>query len=121
MDKIDDVMQSPQAGGAPFAATWRERLPEDEIGRQQDVIDRLKPGCVALLAPAPGGVAAATRYRYGGVWDTWHMFYPADAAGDRSLLQSPPAGCRCRRDIRGCECLAVPYTILSELVVAITD
>lgn len=98
-----------------YAATWRSPLPEDEIGRQQDMKERLEAGCEVDIVMSGVRLGA---FRYAGIWDTMHTFYPL--GGDALTPRLPEASRRyCRRDLRGREYLQVPYTLLADVITAV--
>lgn len=98
-----------------YSATWRSQLPEDEIGRQQDMKERLEAGCEVDILMSGVRLGA---FRYAGIWDTMHTFYPL--GGDALTPLLPEASRRyCRRDLRGREYLQVPYTLLADVITAV--
>lgn len=101
--------------GPAYVATWQSPLPEDEIGRQQDMKERLEAGCEVDIMMAGVRLGA---FRYAGIWDTMHTFYPI---GDGALALRLPETARryCRRDMRGREYLQVPYTLLADVILAV--
>lgn len=116
MEEIDKCApfkaDNPQIQPSSFQSSWREPLPEDEIGRQQEAKESLKSGCIVNLCMK--GIDLGT-FRYSGLWDTMHAFYPA---GARSLKEILPQDCQryLRRDLRGREFLHIPYTILADVI-----
>lgn len=96
----------------PFNSTWQSPLPDDEIARQQDMKERLSPGCEVTVS---FDNVVLGRFRYAGIWDTMHSFYPLS---NRSLADSlPDRGRRyLRRDLRGRHYLLIPYTLLADCI-----
>ena len=104
---------------ASFRSTWRDLLPEDEIGRQQAVKERLCPGVRVLLNF--DGIELG-EFIYSGLWDTMHCFYPAsDGYINGGLTDILPEGRHryIKRDIRGRKYLSLPYTLLADIVTQI--
>ncbi|MBD5294805.1 MAG: hypothetical protein HDS25_00590 [Bacteroides sp.] len=104
---------------APFKATWQSLLPEDEIGRQQAMKERLQPG---LRVRLNFDATELGEFVYTGLWDTMHTFYPAPENKFSSpLAEILPEGRRryARRDFRGREFLQLPYTLLADVITAI--
>ncbi|GEM_PF-3446183 len=92
----------------PYKSTWAEPLPADEIARQQAVKSRLNAGLeVTLHGLGP--------FRYSGLWDTMHVFYPS--GGQRLDRICPGALSRyVKRGLRGILYLQLPYTVLADYV-----
>lgn len=94
---------------APFTSSWQTPLPDDEIGRQQSVKQRLAAGMEVELR-------GLGRFTYSGIWDTMHTFYPA--AGQNLPAILPEERRRyLRRDLRGRHFIQLPYTLLADEVV----
>lgn len=98
---------------APFISTWDSPLPEDEIARQQRMKELLRPNCEVDLEfdSVPLG-----RFRYAGIWDTMHSFYPLDKSVCISDLLSERGRRYRRRDLRGNEYILIPYTLLADVI-----
>lgn len=90
-------------------SSWRNPLPENEIGRQQNVIDRLHPEASVELR----GMGS---FRYAGIWDTMHSFYPAAGQTPESL-SGVILPRYMRRDPRGVWFVQLPYTMLADYVI----
>lgn len=92
-----------------YIARWDQPLPEDEIYRQQQMKERLKPGLEVELK-------GLGHFIYNGTWDTMHTFYPAESQNLEELL---PQNRRhmLRRDLCGRPFIQLPYTILADEVV----
>lgn len=101
-----------------FKSTWRNPLPEDEIGRQQDVKERLAPGVHVQLNF--DGIDLG-EFIYSGLWDTMHSFYPVSPLPEGGLVSILPTERHryVRRDLRGREYLSLPYTLLADIVTRI--
>lgn len=103
-----------------FKSSWQNALPEDEIGRQQAMKERLAPGTHVILRF--DGVELG-EFIYSGVWDTMHSFYPApeNALIPETIAQLLPDNRKryARRDLRGREYLQLPYTLLADAIVVI--
>ena len=94
----------------PYKSTWQEPLPDDEIGRQQEMKQRLTPGMHVHLRDLG-------EFIYSGLWDTMHAFYPADTATDLPSLVSEPRRRYLRRDLRGRWFIQLPYTLLADEII----
>ncbi|MDE6273047.1 MAG: hypothetical protein K2M31_08595 [Muribaculaceae bacterium] len=100
-----------------FQSTWQFNLPEDEIGRQQAMKERLEPGLKVSLVFDDVELG---EFVYSGLWDTMHAFYPLPdnpivSASIRDAL--PEARKRyARRDLRGREFIQLPYTLLADII-----
>lgn len=105
-----------------FRSSWQSRLPEDEIGRQQAMKERLSPG-VRVRLNFDG--ADLGEFLYSGLWDTMHTFRPAPGnpivASVPNLADILPESRRryARRDFRGDEFLQLPYTLLADIITEI--
>lgn len=95
----------------PYKSTWAEPLPEDEIGRQERVKERLKPGIEVVLDGIPG------KFRYSGLWDTMHIFYPADGQSLSKIMPQDKIH-YLKRDLRGIQYLRLPYTLLADIILS---
>lgn len=98
-----------------YKSTWENPLPEDEIGRQQAMKERLVPGIKAHLVF--DGVDLGM-FTYAGLWDTMHNFYPDNPSESRSLRQLLPDTRQryAHRDLRGREFIRLPYTLLADVI-----
>lgn len=94
---------------AAFESTWRNPLPEDEIGRQQAMKENLKSGMEVSLS-------GYGRFRYSGIWDTMHVFYPIENQKLREIVSESEQR-YVRRDLRGNFYIELPYTRLADYVV----
>lgn len=103
-----DPSKDPRVNDAPaaFRSTWQHRLPEDEIGRQQEIKERLSPGVHVQLR-------CLGEFVYSGLWDTMHAFYPA-AGQDLPSLIAPERRRYLKRDLRGRWFIQLPYTLLAD-------
>ena len=91
-----------------YQSSWEDRLPADEIARQQTMKERLQPGLEV-------NIKGYGRFRYSGIWDTMHTFFPIEGQSLRDLL--PQSEQRyIRRDLRRVTYLELPYTLLADYV-----
>lgn len=92
----------------PYKSSWETPLPEDEIGRQQKMKESLKSGMMVEILDYG-------KFRYSGIWDTMHVFYPEE---DQILRETLPDSEQryIRRDLRGNEYLELPYTRLADYI-----
>lgn len=114
-DNILSPDDDPRVNDKPsvFRSSWQNPLPVDEIGRQQDMKSRLTPGlCVELR-----GLGL---FIYSGVWDTMHVFYPAEQQ-DLPKLISNDRRRYLKHDIRGRWFIQLPYTQLADHILLISD
>lgn len=91
-----------------YKARWDQPLPEDEIHRQQQMKERLKPGMEVELR-------GLGRFIYNGTWDTMHTFYPSDGQNLEEIL-SKERRFMLKRDLTGRHFIQLPYTILADEV-----
>lgn len=100
-----------------FQSTWQTRLPEDEIGRQQAMKERLSAGLKVSLV---FDNVELGEFVYSGIWDTMHAFYPLpeNPLASASIHDALPESRKryARRDLRGREFIQLPYTLLADIV-----
>lgn len=92
-----------------YRSRWDHPLPEDEIHRQQQMKERLKPGMEVHLR-------GLGRFTYNGTWDTMHTFYPAEGQNLTEILP-PDRRHILRKDLAGRPFIQLPYTILADEVI----
>lgn len=92
-----------------YKARWDQPLPEDEILRQQQMKERLKPGMEVELR-------GLGRFIYNGTWDTMHTFFPSEGQDLPSLLGDNRRH-MLKRDLSGRHFIQLPYTILADEVI----